>query len=316
MPQLFTNNAFGSLAGSVNGAATTFVLASGNGAKFPAPTGGDYFLATLIGLDGNGAESVWEIVKCTARSTDQLTVVRAQEGTTATTWNAGTRIEIRWTAAGIAGKEDSGTASSSMTTHLSAVDPHSQYSNTDHTHAVATISVNGLMASTDKTKLDGIASGATNYSHPTNHAPSIITQDSSNRFVTDTEKTTWNAKASSSDISTAINTERTATVTLTNKTFTGYTETVYNLVGTDIAVANGTIQYKTLSANTTFTESLADGQSIVLMLNPYTFTTTWPTVTWVGSTVSTAPTLVASVFNCITLFQIAGVLYGRYEGRV
>jgi hypothetical protein len=34
------------------------------------------------------------------------------------------------------------------------------------------------------------------YTHPANHAPSIITQDASNRFVTDTEKSTWNDKAS------------------------------------------------------------------------------------------------------------------------
>lgn len=35
-----------------------------------------------------------------------------------------------------------------------------------------------------------------NYVHPANHAPSIITQNSSNRFVTDAEKTAWNAKQS------------------------------------------------------------------------------------------------------------------------
>lgn len=45
-----------------------------------------------------------------------------------------------------------------------------------------------------KTKLDGIATGATNYAHPANHPPSIITQDASNRFATDAEKTAWNAK--------------------------------------------------------------------------------------------------------------------------
>jgi hypothetical protein len=45
-----------------------------------------------------------------------------------------------------------------------------------------------------KGKLDNIAENANNYTHPANHAPSIITQDSSNRFVTDTEKATWNAK--------------------------------------------------------------------------------------------------------------------------
>jgi hypothetical protein len=60
--------------------------------------------------------------------------------------------------------------------------------------ALATTSANGLMSSTDKSKLDGVASGANNYTHPANHPASIITQDASNRFVTDTEKTTWNAK--------------------------------------------------------------------------------------------------------------------------
>ena len=34
------------------------------------------------------------------------------------------------------------------------------------------------------------------YSHPATHAPSIIAQDSSNRFVSDAEKTNWNNKAS------------------------------------------------------------------------------------------------------------------------
>lgn len=32
------------------------------------------------------------------------------------------------------------------------------------------------------------------YTHPANHPPSIITQDASNRFVTDAEKSTWNKK--------------------------------------------------------------------------------------------------------------------------
>jgi hypothetical protein len=38
---------------------------------------------------------------------------------------------------------------------------------TDTTYSVATTSANGLMSSTDKTKLDGVATNANNYSHPT-----------------------------------------------------------------------------------------------------------------------------------------------------
>lgn len=36
------------------------------------------------------------------------------------------------------------------------------------------------------------------YTHPSNHAPSVISQDANNRFVTDAEKATWNGKASTS----------------------------------------------------------------------------------------------------------------------
>ena len=114
-------------------------------------------------------------------------------------------------------------------------------SDSGHVHSAATTTVSGFMSSTDKTKLDGIAAGATVYSHPTgdgnlhvpatgttntgkvltagsvagtmtwespavtythptNHPPSIITQDASNRFVTDAEKTTWNGKSDSGHV--------------------------------------------------------------------------------------------------------------------
>lgn len=98
MAQLFKNNAAGAIYGSISDADTTITLATGHGARFPS-VGSDYFLATLIGVDGNGAENAWEIVKVTARSNDVLTVVRAQEGTTAAIWASGTRIEARATAA-------------------------------------------------------------------------------------------------------------------------------------------------------------------------------------------------------------------------
>ncbi|MDD2820746.1 MAG: hypothetical protein PHW29_05735 [Flavobacterium sp.] len=47
-----------------------------------------------------------------------------------------------------------------------------------------------LISDTEITRLATLA----NYTHPTNHAPSIISQDANNRFVTDAEKTAWNAK--------------------------------------------------------------------------------------------------------------------------
>lgn len=89
-----TNNAFATLATGINSSATSITLTTGQGARFPTLAGGDYFYATLIDTSNN-----LEIVKCTARSTDVLTVVRAQETTTARAYNTGDRIEIRITAA-------------------------------------------------------------------------------------------------------------------------------------------------------------------------------------------------------------------------
>jgi hypothetical protein len=78
----------------------------------------------------------------------------------------------------------------------------------------------GLQSPADKSKLDGLESSLdtkvdkvtgksllsdaeiarlatlANYTHPANHPPSIISQDPSNRFVTDAEKAAWNAKQS------------------------------------------------------------------------------------------------------------------------
>jgi hypothetical protein len=88
-----SNNAFGTLAASITSSSTSITLTTGQGARFPTLAGGDYFYATLVDTSNN-----LEIVKCTARSTDVLTVVRAQESTTARAYNTGDRIEIRLTA--------------------------------------------------------------------------------------------------------------------------------------------------------------------------------------------------------------------------
>jgi hypothetical protein len=108
---------------------------------------------------------------------------------------------------------------------------------------------------------------------------------------------------------------------LTNKTTEtltlnkGYTEQVHTLSGTVIDPLNGSIQTLTLTGNIIFTESVADGQSVVLMINPVTHTVTWPTTTWVRADGNTgAPTLKASATNTIVLWQVAGTLYGNWIG--
>ena len=81
-------------------------------------------------------------------------------------------------------------------THRFVTDTEKTTWNGKASTAVATQSANGLMSAADKKKLDGVAAEANNYQHPATHPASVIVQDSTHRFVTDTEKTTWNGKAS------------------------------------------------------------------------------------------------------------------------
>jgi|13_taG_2_1085334.scaffolds.fasta_scaffold03557_4 hypothetical protein len=92
----FSNNGHSTLAASLTNSATSITVASGHGARFPSLTGSEYFYATLIDSSNN-----LEIVKVTARSSDVLTVTRAQESTTARAYAIGDRIELRVTAQGL-----------------------------------------------------------------------------------------------------------------------------------------------------------------------------------------------------------------------
>ena len=69
----------------------------------------------------------------------------------------------------------------------------------------ASASAAGLMSAADKKKLDGVAAGANNYVHPSSHPATMIQEDASHRFVTDTEKATWNNKASTAVASPSAN---------------------------------------------------------------------------------------------------------------
>lgn len=56
----------------------------------------------------------------------------------------------------------------------------------------------------EKTKLAGIEDNANAYTHPATHPASMITETSEKRFVSDTEKASWNAKATESFVTEAI----------------------------------------------------------------------------------------------------------------
>lgn len=101
--------------------------------------------------------------------------------------------------------------------------------------------------------------------------------------------------------------------TLQNKTLVDYKETEYALASTVIDPANGSIQYKILTAPTTFTETLENGQSISLLIEGAgTHAITWPTLTWVSALGNTAPIYTAK--DLFILWKVNNVLYAAYAG--
>lgn len=91
---LLKNRAESTLAAGISDADLSLTVATGEGALFPAT--GD-FLITICAYSG-GTESNIEIVKCTARTDDALTIVRAQEGTSAVSHAQDELVELRITA--------------------------------------------------------------------------------------------------------------------------------------------------------------------------------------------------------------------------
>ncbi|CAB4155083.1 hypothetical protein UFOVP653_70 [uncultured Caudovirales phage] len=94
----FKNNASTTLSGSINATQTSLTVSSAS--NFPSLTAGDYFYVTMYELSGSTEINI-EIVKVTATSGANWTIVRAQDGTTARSRSGvGTcYVELRMTAA-------------------------------------------------------------------------------------------------------------------------------------------------------------------------------------------------------------------------
>ena len=90
MAVVFKNNAKTTLASGINSSATSITVSDGD--VFPSLTGSDIFFVTFDDGTNN------EIVKVTARSGNTLTVVRAQESTTARSFSTGDEAQLRLTA--------------------------------------------------------------------------------------------------------------------------------------------------------------------------------------------------------------------------
>ena len=114
-----------------------------------------------------------------------------------------------------------------------------------------------------------------------------------------------------------------ASLTSAGGTFTGsvsfedaINENVYQLTGASATLEpdNGMIQTWTLSAPSTATDDLSDGQSMLLLVtagaNSLSFSST-PAIKWVGGS---APTLSTTDVTAIELFKVGSQLYGATIG--
>lgn len=96
MGVILANNVASIIPNAVSSTDTTITVTSGTGSAFPTLGASDFVYLTIFGTNNS-----YEIVKCTARTDDTLTVVRGQEGTLAIPFSAGSRLELRVTVANI-----------------------------------------------------------------------------------------------------------------------------------------------------------------------------------------------------------------------
>ena len=89
----------------------------------------------------------------------------------------------------------------------------------------------------------------------------------------------------------------------------GSNETWYTATSDTLDIANGSKQKRTLTANATLAFTLNDGDDLTLILNPSTFTVTWPTITWFGA----APSLTASKEHTIVISKDGSILRGWWQ---
>jgi len=137
MSVLFVNNATTTLSAGVGDSATSITVTDGS--VFPSLSGSDYFYLTL---EVDSDPTLKEIVKCTARSGNTLTITRAQDGSSARTFSTADKAELRLTAAGL---NDVATQADTDTTYSVGDGGLTQNNFTDAL----------------KTKLDGIEASAT-----------------------------------------------------------------------------------------------------------------------------------------------------------
>lgn len=100
---LYANNAAGTLAAGITNVSAALTLNAGQGTLFPSPIPPQVFYVTLTDA---ATQTLIEIVQVTARGGDVFSILRAQDGTSALSWNAGDIVSMRTIRLELQGFED------------------------------------------------------------------------------------------------------------------------------------------------------------------------------------------------------------------
>jgi len=312
---LFANNAATTLASGITNVATSLTVATGTGALFPSPSAGSYFYLTLA----NTAGTV-EIVKCTARTTDTMTVTRAQDGTAAVAWNSGDKAEQRVVAADLNnfGQLDSANTWASGQTFVAPVlGTPASGALTNCTFPTLNQNTSGTAAGLSATLVvgsggTGAATLAANNVLLGNgtSALQVVAPGTSGNVLT-SNGSTWASTTlpTSSTLLGTLNTTSGTSVVLSGLTLTGYKKIYYEINGV-----------RPLAGGTTGNISITDPSTTVLQITQARTLTTdkWTGIGWIDLTsgillstvtgaATTAPQSTGSVSNyiCLTTFSTA-----------
>lgn len=332
-----SNNGYSTLAGGISNVDTTIAVQTGHGARFPVVTNAVHH--TFVTLEDAGGNI--EVVKVTARTTDSMTIVRAQEGTSARAWNSGDIVECRPTAGVIQDKMSLSSnnamaaavneARAIVASHATTADIWGALGNSIDWTGTATTTAfpNAPQAGVSRELIcagacaftaganmliDGVASAAT----VTCAAGDMVTVTAVTTSQFKLARRRYDGKAQVESVTTGAN------VFVGQQTFAETKDTPFNITdgaAFEIDPVNGNFQTVTLGASRTpKATNFEAGQGILLGIDDGSaYTLTWSdgtlNPTWVksGGTAS-APALAATGYTWVYLWKVGSTMYGVLVG--